>query len=91
MSEIKTDYSKAKRLLQELKQRTEELPTSHANPEFPTSELNFVDKIISIERSYYQSLNQYKKALLAMEADLQANLEQSSKKVDEQACQAGKS
>lgn len=90
MSEI-TDYSKAKRLLQKLKQRTEELPTSYANPEFPTSELKFVDKIISIERSYYQSLNQYKKSLLAIEADLQANLEQFSKRDDIQAYQADKS
>lgn len=75
MPEIKANSKKVDLVLERLKQRTENLKTSHSNPEFSTSTLNFLNKITSIEKKYYQALSQYKATLLKIEADIQSKIE----------------
>lgn len=67
MSDTKINYVKAQSLLKQLKQQTEDLTTPKSNPEFPTSNLNFLDKITSIEQSYNQALQHHKHSLLSIE------------------------
>jgi|SRR5690625_756160 len=74
MPEIIVNREKVTSALERLKQCTEDITTLKSNPEFPTSTLNFLDKITSIEDKYYQALNQYKATLLKIEADIQSNI-----------------
>lgn len=74
MAEIKVNQEKVNSVLQQLKQRTEAINTTQPTLDFSTSSLNFLDKISSIETTYYQALTQYKTTLLKIEEDIQANI-----------------
>jgi len=74
MPEIIINREEVNSALERLKQCIEDITASKSNPEFPTSTLNFLDKITSIEDKYYQALGQYKATLLKIETDIQSNI-----------------
>ncbi|GGB38687.1 hypothetical protein F3157_10940 [Virgibacillus dakarensis] len=70
MPEINVQPEKVKPVLTSLKANTEELETTNPNPDFPTSVLDFLEKMKNIEEKYYQALNDYKAALIKVEKNV---------------------
>lgn len=75
MEDIRIKHEQINASLSKIKQYAEDLATSHSNLSFPASDLDFLNKILSIEDTYHQALEQYQTALLKTEADIQSNLE----------------
>ena len=74
MPEIKVNHSNINKSLEKLKHRTKNIPTDHTNVKFSISTLHFLEKITSIEETYYRALEEYKKSLLNIEEKIQTKV-----------------
>ncbi|WLR42812.1 DUF5344 family protein [Bacillus carboniphilus] len=67
MADINIKQSDVEAAFNELKSRTGELNTTDSGVTFDQSKLDFINKIESMESTYYQLINQYKTFLLRVE------------------------
>ncbi|WP_060680869.1 YwqI/YxiC family protein [Virgibacillus halodenitrificans] len=89
MPEIKVNQSVVSPVLQQLNERTQDLDTTNPQPEFSLSTVNFIDKIQSVEESYYAAIKQYKSALLHVEKDIESSIQTYVEKDEQLAGQMG--
>ncbi|WP_163527802.1 DUF5344 family protein [Halobacillus ihumii] len=75
MSEINIRPNEVEPVFKSLKERTTELNTTNPRPQFPTSTLNLIERIHTIEEKYYQTLDTYKTALIRVEDDISSNID----------------
>ncbi|MFD2923802.1 YwqI/YxiC family protein [Halobacillus naozhouensis] len=75
MPEIKVKPNEVEPVLKRLKERTNDLNTTNPEPQFPTSILNFIERIHAIEDKYYQTLDTYKTTLIKVEDDISSSIE----------------
>jgi len=74
MPEIKRSQNDINKNLEKLKHRTKDISTAHTNVKFSISTLHFLEKITSIEETYYRALDEYKRTLLKVGENIQAKI-----------------